>query len=426
MSAVTTTSPSPALGSEPCGCPELRSGDLSRRGFLRGLGIAGASFTVGSAVVSMGRSAAAADTSSNVVVVLSLRGAADGLSLVVPHGDPVYYAARPRIGVAADQLLVRDGFFGLHPALEALVPLWTAGKVAAVHATGLAVANRSHFAAMEQVEDAAPGSTERVGWLNRLLGELPGASPLQGLAIGDMPGAFYGPHPLMGFDRLDRVGVAGDDKWDPTDERLRSLATMWGASRSPLAPALRAAMGAIEDIKPAQAQADRTASYPGTDLGKALSSVSRSIRGDVGVSLVTVDQGDWDMHTDVGTLAWGRMRTNASQLAEAVAAFFADLGPHADRVTLVTVSEFGRRVVENDNYGTDHGWGNVMFLVGAGVKGGYHGTWPGLVKTHDADLVVTTDYRSVLAEVVRARTTASPAAVFPGFSPSRVGAMVGQ
>lgn len=426
MSAVTTTSHSPDRAPDSCGCPEFRGADVSRRGFLRGLGIAGASFTVGSAVVSMGRSAAAAGVTSPVVVVLSLRGAADGLSLVVPHGDPVYYQARPRIGVAADQLLVRDGFFGLHPALKALVPLWQEGRVAAVHATGLAVPNRSHFAAMELVEDAAPGSTERVGWLNRLLGELPGTSPLQGVAVGEVPGALYGPAPTMGFDRLDKVGVAGDDKWDPTDARLRSLAKMWGRSRSPLAPALRSAMAAVEDIAPAQAQADRTSSYPGTDLGKALSSVSRTIRGDVGVSLVTVDQGDWDMHTDIGTLSWGRMRTNATQLAEAVAAFFTDLGPHADRVTLVTVSEFGRRVVENANHGTDHGWGNVMFLVGAGVKGGYHGRWPGLTRTHDADLSVTTDYRSVLAEVVRARTGASTAAVFPRFSPDRVGAMVGQ
>ena len=410
-----------------CGCPEFRGPDLGRRGFLRGLGVAGTSIAIGSAVVSVAPSAAASTGGpANVIVVLSMRGAADGLSLVVPHGDPVYYAARPRIAVAADQLLAKDGFFGLNPALSALLPLWNAGKVAAVHATGMAVANRSHFAAMEVVEDANPGSTTRVGWLNRLLGELPGTSPLQGVAIGDMPGAFYGPEPLMGFDRLDRVGVAGDDKWDPTDERLRSLQAMWGTSRNPLAPALRSAMAAVKDIAPAQAQGDRTSSFPDNDLGKALSSVSRTIRGDVGVSLVTVDQGDWDMHTDLGTLSWGRMKSNATDLAEAIAAFFTDLGPHADRVTLVTVSEFGRRVVENNNYGLDHGWGNVMFLVGAGVKGGYHGTWPGLAKTLDADLPVTTDYRSVLSEVVASRTSASTAAVFPGFAPQRIGAMVGQ
>ena len=422
--SMTTSVPSPAAG--PCGCPEFRGPEIGRRGFLRGLGLAGTSVAIGSAVVSVAPSAAAAGSPSNVVVVLSMRGAADGLSLVVPHGDPIYYAARPRIAVAADQLLARDGFFGLNPALSALLPLWNAGKVAAVHATGMAVANRSHFAAMEVVEDANPGSSTRVGWLNRLLGELPGTSPLQGVAVGDMPGAFYGPEPMMGFDRLDKVSVAGDDKWDPTDERLRSLAAMWGESRSPLAPALRSAMAAVKDIAPAQAQGDRTSSFPDTDLGKALSSVSRTIRGDVGVSLVTVDQGDWDMHTDLGTLSWGRMRSNAADLAEAIAAFFSDLGSHADRVTLVTVSEFGRRVVENNNYGLDHGWGNVMFLVGAGVRGGYHGTWPGLAKTLDADLTVTTDYRSVLSEVVASRTSASTAAVFPGFAPTRVGAMVGQ
>ena len=112
-------------------------------------------------------------------------------------------------------------------------------------------------------------------------------------------------------------------------------------------------------------------------------------------------------------------------LARSIAAFFEDLGPAADRVTLVTVSEFGRRVVENNNYGLDHGWGNVMFLVGAGVRGGYHGTWAGLEAGNDADLTVTTDYRSVLSEVVRTRTPVSTATVFPHFSPERVGAMVG-
>ena len=425
MSTVTiqTTTSSPAAGA--CGCPEFRGPDVGRRGFLRGLGLAGTTLAVGSAVVSVAPSAAAAGSPANVVVVLSMRGAADGLSLVVPHGDPVYYAARPRIGIAADQLLARDGFFGLNPALSALLPLWDAGKVAAVHATGMAIANRSHFSAMELVEDANPGSSTRVGWLNRLLGALPGSSPLQGVAVGDLPGSFYGPEPMMGFDRLDKVSVAGDDKWDPTDERLRSLAAMWGTSRSPLAPALRSAMAAVKDIAPAQAQSDHTSTFPDTDLGKALSSVSRTIRGDIGVSLVTVDQGDWDMHTDLGTLTWGRMRSNASELAEAIAAFFADLGSHAERVTLVTISEFGRRVVENNNYGLDHGWGNVMFLVGAGVRGGYHGTWPGLSKPLDADLTVTTDYRSVLAEVVATRTPASTATVFPGFAPTRVGAMLG-
>ena len=419
----------------PCGCPEYAA--LSRRGLLRGLGAAGLTWSVGSAVVSAaGPAAAAAPTSAatsttgagSVLVVLSLRGAADGLSLVVPHGDPAYYAARPRIAVPAEKLLVPDGFFGLHPSLEPLLPLWRSGRLATVHGTGLPVVNRSHFAAMEAVEDAAPGSTERVGWLNRLLGELPGSSPLQGLAAGraEVPTSLFGPEPVMGFRSLDQTGIAGDDQWDPNGTRVRSLERMWKKSPTSMGRAFRSAMQAVGDLEPARAQADRNASYPDDDLGRALASVSRTLRGDVGVSLVTVDHGDWDMHTDLGTLAWGRMRREGDSLARGIAAFFDDLGPVADRVTLVTVSEFGRRVAENANHGLDHGWGTVMLLAGAGVRGGYHGSWTPLGSGLDADVPVTTDYRSVLAEVVAARTPASPAVVFPGFQRQRVGAMLGQ
>src|SRR5215218_2583309 len=153
---------------------------LSRRGLLRGLVAAGASTTVfGSAVVTA--SASAGVPAPSVLVVLSMRGACDGLNLVVPHADPAYYAARPTIAVPSETLLAKDGFFGLHPSLEPLLPFWTAGKVAAVHATGLPVPNRSHFAAMEEVEDADPGSSVRSGWLNRLIGTDVDANPLQAL-----------------------------------------------------------------------------------------------------------------------------------------------------------------------------------------------------------------------------------------------------
>ena len=141
-------------------------------------------------------------------------------------------------------------------------------------------------------------------------------------------------------------------------------------------------------------------------------------------STITVDQGDWDMHTDLGALEWGEMKRNAGDLASSIAAFFTDLGPAADRVTLVTLSEFGRRGKENDGYGTDHGFGNVMFVAGAGVRGGrYLGSWPGLTDSLDADLLVTTDYRSVLTEVVTRRFGVSVGQVFPGFAPQAFGVM---
>ena len=101
------------------------------------------------------------------------------------------------------------------------------------------------------------------------------------------------------------------------------------------------------------------------------------MRSDVGVEVVTVDHGDWDMHADLGTTEWGAMKRNAEQLSGALAAFFADLGALGDTVTVVCLSEFGRRVAENANWGLDHGYGNAMLLLGAGVRGGYHGTWPG-------------------------------------------------
>ena len=162
-------------------CPEYAA--MSRRGLLQGALAFGASTTVfGTAVVTA--SPASAAPAPAVLVVVSLRGACDGLSLVVPHADPAYYAARPNIAIASDVLLAKDGMFGLHPAFEPLLPFWTAGKVAAVHATGLPAPNRSHFAAMEEVEDANPGSSVRSGWLNRLVGTDADANPLQGLNLG--------------------------------------------------------------------------------------------------------------------------------------------------------------------------------------------------------------------------------------------------
>jgi uncharacterized protein (DUF1501 family) len=410
-------------------CREYAAGRLTRRGFLSGaLAAAGTTTVLGQAVLTT--SAAAAAPAASVLVVLSLRGAADGLSLVVPHGDPVYYSARPRTAIPAERLLARDAQFGLHPALAPLLPLWDAGRLAAVHATGLPAPNRSHFAAMEELEDAAPGSTARVGWLNRLLGTDTGRSPLQGVGLGStLPTSLYGPEPVMSTEDVDHVRIPGEDQWDH-GERRQSLKTLWGPETSRLGRAMQATFTAVDEFGPVRETADTPAhgaAYPSGDLGRAMAAAARIVRGDVGVEVITVDHGDWDMHTDLGTADHGRMVRNAGELAEAVGAFFTDLGPQADKVTLLTISEFGRRVAENANMGFDHGYGNVMFLAGAGVNGGrYHGSWPGLQGEIDSDLLVTTDYRSVLAEVVSSRFGASTATVFPGFQRQRVGVMAGQ
>ncbi|MSZ77577.1 MAG: DUF1501 domain-containing protein [Actinobacteria bacterium] len=401
---------------------------MSRRGLFRGAALAGATTVFGGAVVTLsGEQAYAATPVESVIVVVSLRGAADGLSLVVPHADPAYYAARPSIAIPSGSLLAKDGFFGLHPALAPLLPMWNAGTLAAVHAAGLPAPNRSHFAAMEAVEDADPGSTDRVGWLNRVLGADAFTSPLNGVAFNPLlPTSLIGPEPALSMASLEQ-SLAGNAAYQPGTARSKSLATMWGSEPSSMGAGMRSTLSTTPALGTALAQPDRSSTYGSSDIGRALSSVARTLKAEIGVSLVTVDQGDWDMHTTLGTATKGPMLDNTTSLATAIAAFFTDLGALASKVTLVTISEFGRRVQENASGGLDHGWGNVMFLAGAGVKGGkYYGRWSGLQNTLDADVPVTTDYRSVLAEVVASRTKASTAAVFPGLTRERVGVMLGQ
>lgn len=429
MTIPSTDAGAPAGSTTDCGCPEYSR--VSRRGLFRGAFAAGAGLTAtaayGSAFVET--SYAATRSAPAVVVVLSMRGAVDGMSLVVPHGDPVYYQARPGIAVPSAQLLAKDGFFGLHPNLAPLLPLWNAGRMAAVHATGLPAPNRSHFAAMEEVEDAAPGSTTRTGWLNRLIGRDTYASPLQAMQIGEPspPTALSGPQPSVAIESINDMKLAGADKWDTDGRRTRSMTTTWRSAAGPLGSGARSAMKAIQDFAPVKATSATPAngaSYPSGDFGRAMSATARTIRGDVGAEVITVDFGSWDHHVDLGPLGWGRMQRMTTEFAGVLAAFFTDLGPLASKVTVVALSEFGRRTKQNGSWGLDHGWGNAMLLLGAGVKGGYHGTWPGLVDEVNADLTVTTDYRSVLSEVVVKRMGASSAQVFPGFTPETVGALL--
>ena len=404
----------------PCCEDYLRT---SRRGFLRGsLALGGAAaLTVahGSTVV---QTAYAATPAPRTLVVLSMRGAADGLNLVVPHADPVYYQARPSINVPSDRLLAKNGMFGLHPSLAPLLPMWEGGRIAAIHATGLPVANRSHFSAMEEVEDADPGSAERVGWLNRLVGRDGPGSPIEAIQMGGgVPDtAMLGPQPVLVTPDVSSVSLAGADDAASEAARRSSLLTAWGEAGGELAAGVDTALDVVADFAPVRASSTTPgngATYPDSGLGRALHGCARTIRADVGAEIITVDHGSWDHHTWIGRPENGNLQRMADAFATAVAAFFTDLGPLADKVTLVTISEFGRRVVENANQGTDHGHGNVMFAMGGGVKGGYYGTWPGLTNTSDADLRVTTDYRSVLNEVVTRRLNASTAQVFPGLAP---------
>ena len=389
-----------------------RADGLSRRRLLGGMAATGA-LTVSTSLFGQAvrQASFAAGTGGNVLVVLSFRGGIDGLGMVVPHGDPAYYTARPRIAVPKASLVMADAMFGLHPEMAPLQWLWDAGELAAVHAVGMAVPNRSHFEAMELIEDAAPGSSLRQGWVNRMVGlDAGAATDAVHLGSSTPPTLVEGPAPTVATQSLDDIQLAGsEDGWGA--RRRSHLETMWDAAYDPMAVAARSALATVATLggvasSPYEPTVAYPTGWPATDLSHALKDTARLIKADIGTEVVSVDFGTWDMHDGYGNLQWGNMQTMTGAFAQSVSAFLQDLGPLRSKVTLVTISEFGRRVAENGNGGLDHGWGNMMLLMGGGVRGGrYYGQWPGLGfgSLVEGDVKVTTDYRQVLGEIVHKR-----------------------
>lgn len=368
----------------------------------------------------------------STLVVISLRGGIDGMGVVVPHGDPGYYQARPTTAVPKSSLVCADAMFGLHPAMASLAPYWQSGVLAAIQATGLPVANRSHFAAIEEVEDAAPGSSTRSGWINRMIGLGATDSPFDAVQLGMdfATAAVSGDHPTLATRKLSGLQVPG--LGTATTQRYSSLATAWSQAQGPLAHGAQEAVsiskgaGATLAAMPASSAAYPTV-WNATPFADPLKSAAQLVRADLGTDVIAIDAGNWDLHTNYGTTTWGGMQSNVSGFADSLAAFLADLGDLRRRVTVVTISEFGRRVAENGSRGFDHGWGTMMLVAGAGVRGGqYYGTWPGLDTNAlvEGDLKVTTDYRNVLGEIVGKRfPERSVPTLFPGLSYSPVGFM---
>jgi uncharacterized protein (DUF1501 family) len=413
-----------------CGCPDFT---LSRRRFLATAAAGAGALSAGQLFGDAFRQVAyGAETGGNVVVVLSLRGGADGLSMVVPRGadHDLLAAARPRIVVPEASLVGGDTHFGLHPAFAPLLPMWQAGSFGAVQAVGLPAPNRSHFEAMIEVEDADPGSSTRVGWINRVVGLDAAAQPETAVQVGSslLPSSLAGPAPALGVKALADLGVAAMDT-DPAVRRL-SLARMWARDNTALGRSMRATLATSKRLDGLVASADtrvHPSAYPAGPLRDALANTAALIRADVGARMVTVDYGDWDMHKGLGQPGDGWMADQVTHLARSLKAFFDDLGAAASRVTVVTLSEFGRRVKENGDHGVDHGYGNAMLLLGGGVRGGaVHGAWPHLAELDDGDLSIRQDFRSVLWEVLASRfpeLSGARSTVFPNFVPEAIGAM---
>ncbi|AEV86003.1 hypothetical protein ACWT_4986 [Actinoplanes sp. SE50] len=399
------------------------NGTVSRRSIL-GATLAG----VAGAALSTRVAFAAGAYSGDTLVVISLRGGFDGLSAIVPIGDSAYYTARPGIGVPKSQVIAGDGTFGLHPALAPLLPLWQGGRMAAVHAVGQPNPTRSHFAAMEAMENAAPGTSLRSGWLDRMLGLTGATAPLAGVSLGHaMPARILlGAADDVAMTGLDGFSLAGEGK-RPMAAALRAMYADAPAALAGPARSADRALAAVHTVRDAAYAA--AATYPDSELGAALRDVARLIKAKAGLVTAAVDCGDWDMHNGLGTAVKGqRMYDNLADLAAALAAFTTDLGPALGSVTVLTISEFGRRVQENASHGADHGHGNAMLLLGGGIRGGkVYADWPGLTPGAlvAGDLAATTDYRSVIGEVLQRRCGfGSLDGVFPGVRPSSFGCAV--
>lgn len=386
---------------------------ISRRDVLRGMC---ASAAAAAAHQFWAPAAAFAQGTDHTLVTVFLRGGMDGLSAVVPFDDPRYHAARPRTRVlGADRFPLGRGF-GLHPSLAPLHDL--RDQLAVVHGSGQPSSSRSHFDVQQIVEAGGEAVNQFTsGWLARHL-EATNATavPLHAVSWGSSPAAsLAGREDIVAINGFDQFGL--DAHHSVLDDARRTLQALY-ESDDALGRSASATFRALDEVD--RLRRDGPAAgrgYPDSHLGRALSEVARTIKADAGLVAATVDVGGWDVHEAMGTTAQGRMTSLLTDLGQALHAFVTDLGSRMRNTTVVTMSEFGRRVEENGSGGTDHGRGTAMLVLGQGVRAGVHGDWAGLDEDvlDRGDVPVVNDYRSVLGDVLTRRVGGTDlAAVFPG------------
>src|SRR5277367_3505213 len=414
---------------------------LTRRIFLRGSAIAMAG--MGQAPMWLARAAAAEGRKRKTLVAIFMRGAADGLNIVVPFGDSRYRELRPNLGLQAPRrgddndnngpfgnVIDLDGMFGLNAGLRPLKALWDKKELAIVEATGSPDPSRSHFDAQDYMESGTPGKTGN-GWLNRALNDAgQDASPLRAVALSNrIPRTLRGEHEAIALGNTDDFNISDQD-------RLAILKNMY--SLTPDAQLGRAGRDAFDAMKMLQSIGKEPvnpegraavlggAGGPGRDnrptygaggqLGKNLQQLARLIKSDAGVEAAFAEVDGWDHHQNEN----GQLPNLLNQFSNAIAAFCQDLGDRMEDVVIVTMSEFGRTAEENGTGGTDHGHGSLMMVLGGPVQGGkIYGEWPGLQREQlfeGRDLAVTTDFRTVLGDLVRGHLGQKDLSlVFPGF-----------
>jgi uncharacterized protein (DUF1501 family) len=362
----------------------------------------------------------------SILVCLFQRGAVDGLNMVVPHGDRIYYDERPRIAVPAADVVDLNGYFGLHPSLAALKPWWDNGSLAAIHAIGSPDSTRSHFDAQDYMESGTPGvKITPDGWLNRYCqhDREHQSSAFRSVAFGpQLPRILSGSAPALAIGDLKTFGLRAPQN-AAGDRVTRAFEALYqGSSTGLLATSSQEGFEAARQLKaadPTQYQPEHGAVYPNGKLGRSLLEIAQLIKAGVGLQIAFADATGWDTHVNQGASA-GQLSTRLKELGDGLAAFATDLGDRMSNVVVLTMSEFGRTIHENGNSGTDHGHATAMFLLGGPVNGGkILGKWPGLApeqRYEGRDVAVTTDFRDLFAEVVGKHLGSTDfASVFPGY-----------
>jgi len=372
----------------------------------------------------------------DTLVVVFLRGAADGLNMVIPHADEEYHRLRPSLRLprpddprtAEDRRTIDlDGFFGFHRALRPLLPAWGAGQLACIQACGAPDESRSHFKAMELMErGVSEESGPATGWIGRHLASLDtnNPSPLRAIGLGEqIPRSLYGPIPASSLRSIADFHL-GDSK---SAQALASALSVLYSGEKDLCVTGQETLQIMETLgklDPTNYRSSGSA-YPESDFGRGLLQIAMLIKAEVGLETAAIDLGGWDTHFAQGVQD-GQMARLMEDLSAGLAAFHSDLEKQMSGITLVVMTEFGRRAYENASLGTDHGHGGLMFVLGGSVNGGQVITrWPGLKKENlvgPGDLAVTIDYRDVLSEILSKRLN-NPALsqIFPGYEPKPVG-----
>jgi uncharacterized protein (DUF1501 family) len=357
------------------------------------------------------RSIVAVDPNPHRLVVVFLRGAIDGLSVVIPYREPTYYTDRPRIAIPqpgqANGALDLDGQFGLHPALSPLLPLWQQKSLAFFHACGSNDETRSHFDAQDYLESGTPGvKSTRDGWMNRLLGVVSDKNPIQAVSVGaTTPRILLGKRAVANLAsgrnagsrmQIDRPQVAtAFDRLYGNNDVLGRTYREGRVARAEL----------LKDLQAEMQMANNGATLPNGFPGDT-QRLARLMARDPRIQVSFLAVGGWDTHINQGA-SQGYLARNLTQLGKGLVALQEGLGSVYQNTTIVVMSEFGRTVKENGNGGTDHGHGNVMWLLGGGIRGGkVYGKWAGLdaaQRYQGRDLAVTTDFRDVLGTVLTRR-----------------------